>query len=118
MSCQKWTAVAVVFAVSIALGSCGSGSAGPSGPSNGATPPVAEKQPHAVTMHGRTLTDDYFWLREKANPKVMAYLAAEDAYAGAMMKPTTTLQDQLYREMVGHIKETDATVPYLENGYF
>jgi oligopeptidase B len=64
------------------------------------------------------LTDEYFWLREKTNPKVMEYLKAEDAYAEAMMKPTAALQDSLYKEMLGHIKQTDDTVPYRENGYF
>jgi oligopeptidase B len=70
-----------------------------------------------VTIHGDTLTDDYFWLREKANPKVTEYLEAEDAYADAMMRPTTALQDALYQEMLGHIKQTDETVPYFENGF-
>ena len=85
---------------------------------NRARAPLAETKPHAVTIHGRTLTDEYFWLREKTNPKVMDYLKAEDAYAEAMMKPTAALQDSLYKEMLGHIKQTDDTVPYLENGYF
>ena len=71
-----------------------------------------------MTIHGQTLIDDYFWLREKTNPQVMAHLKAENAYAEAMMKPTAALQDALYKEMLGHIKQTDETVPYLENGYF
>jgi len=104
--------------VTIALSGCGSTPAGTSSPPNGPTPPVAETKPHAVTIHGQTLTDEYFWLREKTNPKVMEYLKAEDAYAEAMMKPTAALQDALYQEILGHIKQTDETVPYLENGYF
>ena len=58
-------------------------------------------------MHGRTLTDDYFWLRDKTNPQVIDYLKAEDAYAEAVMKPTAALQDALYKEILGHIKQTD-----------
>src|SRR5438067_10450325 len=103
--------------VSIGLTGCSS-SPGVSNTANAPRPPVAEKKPHAVTVHGTTLTDDYFWLREKANPEVMTYLRAEDAYAGAMMTSTAALQDALYREMIGHIKQTDETVPYRENGYF
>ena len=104
--------------VTIALGGCQPSPAGTSSASNGPAPPVADTRPHVVTMHGQTLTDEYFWLREKTNPQVMDYLKAEDAYAEAMMKPTAALQDALYQEILGHIKQTDETVPYLENGYF
>ena len=48
----------------------------------------------------------------------MDYLKAEDAYADAVMKPTAALQDTLFKEMVGHIKETDDTVPYRRGDYF
>ncbi len=54
-----------------------------------------------------SVEDDYFWLRERDNPEVLAYLAAEDAYATSMMSGTAGLQDTLYREMLGRIKETD-----------
>lgn len=83
--------------VSIAFSGCGSGSPGTSSPSTGPAPapPVAEAKPRVVTIHGRTWTDEYFWLREKTNPKVMEYLKAEDAYAQAMMTPTAALQDSL-----------------------
>ena len=104
--------------VTIALGGCQPSPAGTSLASSEPAPPVAETRPHAVTIHGQTLTDEYFWLREKTNPQVMDYLKAEDAYAEAMMKPTAALQDALYQEILGHIKQTDETVPYLENGYF
>jgi oligopeptidase B len=80
-------------------------------------PPVAPKKPHEITVHGRTLTDDYFWMRDRADPNVTAYLKAEDTYAEAVMKPTAPLQDTLFQEMLGHIKQTDDTVPYRENGY-
>jgi oligopeptidase B len=104
--------------ITIALSGCGSTPSATSSRHEPPSPPVAETKPHTVTMHGRTLTDEYFWLREKTNPKVMEYLKAEDAYAETMMKPTVALQDSLYQEMLGHIKQTDETVPYLENGYF
>jgi len=82
------------------------------------TPPIAEKQPKTITVHGDSRIDDYFWLRDKTNPKVIDYLKAEDAYAEATMKPTVPLQDALFKEMVGHIKETDDTAPYRRGDYF
>ena len=86
--------------------------------SNMARSPIAERQPHVTTVHGVTLVDDYFWMREKGNPKVMEHLKAEDAYTDAVMKPTAALQDALFREMLGHLKQTDDSVSYLENGYY
>jgi oligopeptidase B len=81
-------------------------------------PPVAEKRTKTITVHGDSRVDDYFWLREKTDPKVMEYLKAEDTYADAVMRPTAALQETLYKEMVGHIKETDDTVPYRRGDYF
>lgn len=81
-------------------------------------PPMAEKKPKITKIHGETLVDDYFWLREKTNPQVVEHLKAEDAYAEAFMKPTEPLQAKLYKEMLSHIKQTDANVPYRQNGYY
>ena len=81
-------------------------------------PPMAEKKTKTTNIHGETLVDDYFWLREKASPQVIAYLEAENAHTDAAMKPTGALQQKLYKEMVGHIKETDESVPYRFGFYF
>lgn len=81
-------------------------------------PPMTEKKTKTTKIHNDTMVDDYFWLREKSNPEVIAHLEAENAYAEAAMKPTAALQDKLYKEMVGHIKETDRSVPYQWGGYF
>ena len=81
-------------------------------------PPTAAKQPKTFTSHGYTRVDDYFWLREKDNPKVTEYLRAEDAYADVVMKPTAAFQDTVFKEMVGHIKEDDDTAPYRRGNYF
>ena len=83
-----------------------------------ATPPTAAKVPHMQTLHGDQLEDDYFWLREKDNPKVRTFLEAENAYTEAFMKPTEPLQKALYDEMLGRIKETDLSVPYREGGWY
>ena len=81
-------------------------------------PPVAKKVPHVTEVNGRKMVDNYFWLRDKPNPEVRAYLEAENAYTDAVMKPTEPLQKKLYDEMLGRIKETDVEVPYKEGDYF
>jgi len=80
-------------------------------------PPSAKKVRKATTLHGQPWADDYFWLRDKPNPDVAAYLEAENAYTDAVMRPTQGLQESLYKEMLGHVKETDVSVPYREGGY-
>ena len=80
--------------------------------------PMTTKKPKTTNIHGVTLVDDFFWLREKTNPDVMAHLRSEDAYTEEMMKPTTGLQEKLYKEMLSHIKQTDDTVPYRWGNYF
>src|SRR6266436_6509133 len=81
-------------------------------------PPVAKKAPKTTEVNGRTMVDNYFWLRDKKNPEVKAYLEAENAYTDAVMKPTEGFQKKLYDEMLGRIKETDVEVPYKEGDYF
>jgi oligopeptidase B len=81
-------------------------------------PPMTEKKPKTTNIHGVTLVDDYFWLREKTNPAVMAHLQAENDYAETVMKPTVALQEKLYNEMLSHIKQTDDSVPYKWGDYF
>ncbi len=81
-------------------------------------PPVAKKVPHVTEINGRKLTDNYFWLRDKPNPEVRAYLEAENVYTDAVMKPTEPFQQKLYTEMLSRIKETDVEVPYREGDYF
>src|SRR5258708_12453681 len=75
-------------------------------------PPVAIAEYTEKQLHGIVLTDDYAWLRDKENPEVTTYLEAENAYAEACMAPLPPLRDHLYEEMLGHIKQTDTSVPY------
>jgi oligopeptidase B len=75
-------------------------------------PPATEKKPHVTKIHGDTLVDNYFWLREKTNPDVIAHLEAENAYTAALMSDTQPLQQKLYDELLGHVKQTDINVPY------
>ena len=81
-------------------------------------PPMAETKTKTTNIHGTTIVDDYFWLREKTNPAVMAHLKAEDDYTESIMKPTAPLQEKLYNEMLSHIKQTDTNVPYRWGNYF
>ncbi|MFS8086103.1 MAG: S9 family peptidase, partial [Acidobacteriota bacterium] len=75
-------------------------------------------KPKITEIDGDRLVDNYFWLREKTNPAVIAHLEAENAYTTAVMKPTESLQDNLYKEILGHIKQTDVNVPYRWGDYF
>ena len=81
-------------------------------------PPVAPKNQHREVRHGATVNDEYFWLREKTNPKVREYLEAENAYTEAMTKGLKPFEDALYKEMLGRIKQTDLSVPTPRRGYF
>src|SRR5438552_862888 len=80
-------------------------------------PPVAKKIPHITSIHGDRLVDNYFWLRQRDSPAVLAYLKAEDAFTEAFMKPTLPLQDALYKEMISHIQETDRSVSYRDGDW-
>jgi oligopeptidase B len=84
----------------------------------GPQPPVAEKIRKEFQEFGKTRVDNYYWLRDRENPKVVEYLTAENEYLSTMLKPTEALQEKLYREIVGRIKPTDMSVPYRDNGYF
>jgi oligopeptidase B len=84
-------------------------------------PPDVEKQPHQVRApFGATRADEYYWLRDdtRTQPRMLAYLQAENAYADAVMAPLQPLQERLYAEIVGRIKQDDSSVPYRERGYW
>ncbi len=80
-------------------------------------PPVAKQVEKVHLLHGDPRPDPYFWLRDKPNPEVAAYLEAENAYTDAVLKPTEPLQKALYDEMLSHVKETDLSVPYREGAF-
>jgi oligopeptidase B len=82
------------------------------------TPPSAKVIARIDTLHDDIRTDNYFWIREKTNPEVISYLNAENAYTAAKMKHTEALQQRLYDEMLGRIKETDLSVPFRDHGYW
>jgi oligopeptidase B len=87
-----------------------------------ATPPIAAKKPHSVTFHGRTVHDDYAWLRDPGYPEVtdkdvLAHLEAENAWFEAAMAPRKGLIDTLFAEMRGRIKEADKSVPQKDGNW-
>jgi oligopeptidase B len=101
----------ITFLAALALGSCDP-------KTDSMKPPIAEKKPHELTIHGQTRVDDYFWLKERENPEVIKYLEEENAYTAHEMADTKQFQEDLYKEMRGRIKEDDESVPYKDNGYF
>ena len=82
------------------------------------TPPIARREPTQTELHGTVLVDEYAWLHKKEEPEVLAYIEAENAYAEAVMAPLAGVRDQLYEEMLSHIKQTDISVPYRDGGWW
>jgi oligopeptidase B len=81
-------------------------------------PPVAKQVDHISLWHGEKVNDRFFWLREKSNPEVIRYLEAENAYTEAMTSSLQPFTAALYKEMLGHIQQTDLTVPTRRGRYF
>ncbi len=81
-------------------------------------PPKAEKIKKELTIHGDTRIDNYYWLKNRDNQKVIDYLNAENEYTKKVMEHTVNLQNKLFSEIVARIQQTDETVPYKLNGYF
>jgi len=80
--------------------------------------PKAEKIPYVHSLHGDERIDPYFWMRDRQNPAVIAYLEAENAYTEATMQQTQPLQTTLYKEMLSRIQETDLSVPCRDGDYY
>jgi oligopeptidase B len=80
-------------------------------------PPVARRVPRIGAVHGERWTDDYFWLRNREDPEVLAYLEAENRYTDAVMRPTEELRQRLFAEMRARIKESDLSVPERLDGW-
>ena len=80
--------------------------------------PIAAKRPELLETHGHQRIDSYYWMNDRQNPEVIAYLNAENDYLKAILKPTEEFQNALFEEMKGRIKEDDQSVPYFKSGYF
>lgn len=80
--------------------------------------PLAPRRPYLHSIHGDERPDPYYWLNQREDPEVIAALNAENAYREAVMAPLKPLQDQLYAEIIGRIKQEDQSVPVMDNGYY
>jgi len=118
---MKYTLFASMAFVVLFSG-CGSKTETTTGP----TPPVAEMQPDTLT--GNRI-DNYYWMKltdeqknaevkDEQTKKVVDYLTAENEYLKTSMKHTEALQEKIYNEIIGRIKQTDESVPYKDNGYW
>lgn len=92
-------------------------------------PPVAEKKAQELTSNGSARVDNYYWMKltdeqknsqqkDEQTTKVLHYLTAENDYLATKLKHTEALQEKVYNEIVGRIKQTDESVPYKDNGYW
>jgi len=115
--------IAVAGLISL-LAACNSQS---STPASGSTmssvsvkPPIAAVRPHNVDSPNGARNDDYYWLRDdsRTNKEMLDYLAAENSYADAVLAHTKPLQEKIYNEIVGRIKQDDASVPYRKRGFW
>jgi oligopeptidase B len=82
------------------------------------TEPSASKIPHKRLLHGNTFIDNYFWLRNKGRQDVTDYLESENTYANSFLDPLKPAQEEIYKEFVGRIQETDLEVPQFDRGYW
>lgn len=87
-------------------------------PKNDVAAPIVQRMPKEMTIHGHQRIDDYYWLNERENPKVIDYLNAENDYYKNLTAHTEQFQQDLFEEMKGRIKEDDESVPYKKNGYY
>lgn len=82
-----------------------------------AAPPAAARIPHRTELHGETRTDDYAWLRDRNDPRVIAHLEAENAYTEAATAHLRPLEERIYAELLSRIQQTDLSVPYRRAGW-
>ncbi|MDF1864529.1 MAG: S9 family peptidase [Saprospiraceae bacterium] len=80
--------------------------------------PTCQKKPHEIITHGDKRIDNYYWLNQREDEEVLSYLKAENEYKDKMIAHLADLQENLFEEIKGRIKQTDLSVPYKDNGYF
>lgn len=81
-------------------------------------PPKPEQKPFEISLHGDTRVDPYYWMNERDAEHVVSHLNSENDYCNEMLRHTEDLQNELFDEMVGRIKKTDMSVPYMLRGYW
>ncbi|MDE2923196.1 MAG: S9 family peptidase [Acidobacteriota bacterium] len=103
---------AVLLLAALAVTSCAGPAAGPG------EPPLAKARPHELETHGDVRVDEYYWLREREDPEVIAYLEAENAYVDAALAHTEALQESVFAEIRSRVVEDDSSVPYRDGDYW
>src|SRR5262245_40764727 len=83
-----------------------------------AKPPVAPTRPHSISLHGMSWNDPYFWIKDKNDPATIKYIEEENAYGAAVAKPLEPLREKVYSEILGRIKQTDLSVPFMHRGWW
>lgn len=81
--------------------------------------PKAARIPHAMTLHGDTRIDNYYWLRDdtRSQPEVLNYLQQENSYGHQVMASQQALQDRILKEIIERIPQREVSAPYIKNGY-
>ena len=118
---DRFPLIAALLAVSVQAAGCTGEGADPASESPadaGVAPPVARVIPEQLETHGHTRVDNYYWLNQRENPEVIAYLEAENGYTDALMAHTEGLQAELFEEIKGRIRQTDLSVPVREGDFF
>ncbi len=105
-------AAGVLLLAALAVTSCAAPAAAPG------DPPRAEARPHELETHGDVRVDEYYWLRERENPEVIAYLEAENAYVDAALAHTEPLRESVFAEIRSRVVEDDSSVPYRDGDYW
>jgi oligopeptidase B len=80
--------------------------------------PVAKQQPYPIHAHGQTRVDPFYWLNQREDPEVLAYLHSENTYLEKVMASYLPLREELFEEITARIKQDDQSVPFLDNGYY
>ena len=81
-------------------------------------PPTAAQRPHAITRHGDTRVDPYYWLMDRESEEVLSYLRAENEYLAQELAPLKTLEDELFSEIKNRVEETDISVPVRKGAWW
>lgn len=109
----------LLILATLAFAACSQKSVAPTIPTAGEKPvaPIAEKIPTKLEKHGQTRIDNYFWMKDRENPKVISYLNAENDYLEKVLAPAKDLREELFNEMKSRVKEDDESARVSKHGY-
>ncbi|MEI9918055.1 MAG: S9 family peptidase [Bacteroidota bacterium] len=121
--------LSIIALASLVFGACQTSTKKDEAATDALKPPVAEKVAHEFKENGGSRVDNYYWMKltdaqknseqkDEQTTKVLKYLTDENDYLKGELKHTEALQEKIYNEIVGRIKQTDESVPYKKNGYW